>query len=170
MDKIKEKIIEYSKNKNYVVGAVIIFIVLVLLVVLNMSTPKKTVKEFFKALENGDDTKVSELIYVNRKAIEEEFGEDEMDDYDEDELSEKLIEEYDEEDIDYEIISVKERTKTAIVKVDIDGEEVKYYLKKIDGKWKIDLYKSVYESMYNAKKTIRMKKIDKATTYDDYDY
>ena len=78
MDKVKEKIIEYSKNKKYIVGAVIIVIALVLIVFLNISTPKRTVKQFFKALEDGDEVKVSKLIYVNRKAIEEEFGEDEI--------------------------------------------------------------------------------------------
>lgn len=166
MDKIIEKIKEYSKNKKYVTGAAIVLVVVIALVfVINISTPKKTVKAFFKACENGDADKVLDLLYINEKAIEEEFD-TEVDEYGEDKLAEEIIESYEEYEIEYEILSVKESTKTATVKLklimDDDEQNVKFYLKKKDGKWKIDIYKSFYQANKTVTKAPRY--------YEDSDY
>ena len=162
------KIIEYSKNKKYVAGAAIILIALVLIVFFSISTPKRTIKSFFKALENGDADKVAELIYINEKAIEED-GEEYVDEYDIDEYAEKIVDDLDGEELDYEIISIKEHAKTAKVKMEIEDDEGYIYLKKIDGKWKIDLYKTFLE-VKKVSHTVTRKNNDYKYDDDDSDY
>ena len=55
--------------------------------------------------------------------------------------------------------------------MDIEGEEIVYYLKKIDGKWKIDIYKSAYEAKNKIEKKIKTTNKTKSNKNDDnYDY
>ena len=147
MDKIIEKVKELSKNKNYVIGAAVAAVVVVALVLFLVfrSTPERAAKEFMEAYSKADAKKIMNIIYFDEDKNDPDDVEEDIDNF-ADYVEKKDI------TITYKMGKIKESTsgKTAKVKVKItmkmdkkDSSSTKIiYLRKVDGKWKVDADKT----------------------------
>ena len=143
MDKENKKVKELSNNKTYVSVAVGVVAVVLILVVItcSLNSPKSVANTFMKALTTGDSEKIMKVIYFD----DEDYDEDDVE-----EKVEKMCEEIEDSDEDfvYEFKKVSRKTERFArvkyrVKIDDDSETATVILRKVNGKWKVDLYKTM---------------------------
>lgn len=136
-DKIVAKVKELSKNKTYVAAACGVVALIIVLIVVNalFNSPKAVANKFMKAWANQDPDKMMKLVWYDE------------DDYDEDDIEEMLENLTDtDEEIEYDFVKVTSKgKKTAKVKYKVEAKKdkakVTIALKKVDGKWKVNLQK-----------------------------
>ena len=137
-DKIVAKVKELSKNKTYVAAACGVVALIVVLIVVNalFNSPKAVANKFMKAWAAGDADKMEKLIWYDE------------DDYDEDDIEKMLdyLTDDDVADFDYEFTKVASKnSKKAKVKYKVEKDDdkgkVTVVLKKVGGKWKVNIEK-----------------------------
>ena len=137
-DKIVAKVKELSKNKTYVAAACGVVALIVVLIVVNalFNSPKAVANKFMKAWAAGDADKMEKLIWYDE------------DDYDEDDIEKMLdyLTDDDVADFDYEFTKVTSKnSKKAKVKYKVEKDDdkgkVTVVLKKVGGKWKVNIEK-----------------------------
>ena len=138
-DKIVAKVKELSKNKTYVAAACGVVALIVILVVVNalFNSPKAVANKFMKGLSEGDADKIMKVIY---------YDEDDTDEDEAEEAIEKICEYMEDQDFEYEFVKVTSKSKKSAkvkfkVTVDDDDEKITIPLKKVDGKWKVNMDK-----------------------------
>ncbi|MBE6161811.1 MAG: DUF4878 domain-containing protein [Firmicutes bacterium] len=141
-DNVIEKAKEMSKNKYYLIGGVVL-IFLIVLFLLTKSTPEKTTKNFLEALQSGDSKTISKVVWWN-----ENNGYYDLEDIDTIDIIDDLAEDAEESNFKYKMGEIKivddeARVKIKIKKGSTSVRNGKIYLKKIHGKWKINIIKTL---------------------------
>ena len=141
-----EKAKEVSKNNYYLFG-IIFVLLLIIIFILTKSTPEKTTQKFFEALQSGDAKTISKVVWWDPNSDYYD-----LDDIDTSDIIEDLAEDAEEADFKYKmgeakVVNDAARVKVKIKKGNSSARNGKVYLKKVNGKWKINIIKTMKKGL-----------------------